>query len=157
MIKTGLILGLGAVVASAWFTMPSMGISDDDNTHVDKNFVRDAQKEVVINEKTSKMYSDKLASKKMHFYKAWEYCQTLDLAGHNDWRVITKDEAKGLLELSRRKLTVKHAFRNVKDDLYWTSTQDRRGDAWFVDFDLGRYSTKKETTKYRTLCVRDMK
>ena len=157
MVKAVLVLGLGAVMASAWFTMPSMSMSYDDTTNVDKNFVRDAQKEVVINEKTSKMYSDKLASKKMHFYKAWEYCQTLDLAGYKDWRVITKDEAKDLLELSRRKITVKHAFRNVKDDIYWTSTQDRKGDAWYVDFDLGRYSTKKETTKYRVMCVRDIK
>lgn len=157
MIKVSLLLGISAVVASAWFTMPSFGYSGDDNTNVDKDFQRDANREVVINTKTSKMYSDVKPSKKMHFYGAWEYCQDMTLAGHSDWRVITKEEGKELLELSRRELRVKHAFRNVKEEIYWTSTQDRYGQSWYVDFDLGRYSTKKETYKYRTLCIRDIK
>ena len=157
MIKVSLILGIGAVVASAWFTMPSFGYTSDDNTNVDENFVRDAKKEVVINQKTSKMYSDIKPSKKMHFYEAWEYCRSMDLNGYRDWRVITKDEAKELLELSRRELKIKHAFRNVKEELYWTSTQDRYGQSWYVDFDLGRYSTKKETYRYHVLCAREIK
>lgn len=155
MIKIALVLGVSAAVASAFF-MPTMSFgAGDDNTNVDKNFERDTQKEIVINKSTSKMYSDVKPSKRMHFYAAWEYCQQMDLAGHNDWRVITKDEAKELLELSRRKVTVKHAFRNVKEETYWTSTQDRYNQAWYVDFDLGRYSTKEETYKYRAICVRD--
>ncbi len=157
MIKTGLILGLSAVVASAWF-MPTMNIGkNNDNTNIDKNFQRDAQKEIVIDKKTSKIYSDVKPSKKMHFYGAWDYCQKMDLAGYDDWRVITKDEARDLLELSRSKVNVKHAFRNVKEEIYWTSTQDRFGEAWYIDFDLGRYSTKKETYKYRAICTRDIK
>ena len=157
MIKMGLILGLSAVVASAWF-MPTFSYgSGDDNTNVDIDFTRDAQKEIVINEKTSKMYSDVKPSPRMHFYAAWEYCQNMDLAGYKDWRVITKDEARDILELSRRKVTVKHAFRNVKEENYWTSTQDRYKQSWYVDFDLGRYSTKEETYKYRAICVRDAK
>jgi hypothetical protein len=143
MIRTGLLLGISAVVASAWF-MPTMSFGiGDDSTNIDKNFVRDEQKKVVVNKKTSKMYSDIKPSSKIHFYGAWEYCQKMDLAGFHDWRVISKKEAKNLLELSRRKITIKHAFQNVKDDIYWTSTQDRYSEAWYVDFDLGRYSTKK--------------
>jgi len=157
MIKVGLVLSVSAVIASAWFSMPSMSVSYGDSKNIDNNYERDAQKEVVINKTTSKMYSDKLTSKKMHFFAAWQYCQEMDLAGHKDWRVITKDEAKGLLELSRPKITIKHAFRNVKEETYWTATQDRYDQAWYVDFDLGRYSTKKQTYNYRVMCVRDMK
>ena len=158
MIRIGLTLVLSAVIASAWF-MPTMsfGVNDNDNTNIDKNFVRDAGKEIVVNEQTSKMYSDVKPSKRMHFFAAWDYCQKMELAGFSDWRVISKDEAKNLLELSRTKVTVKHAFRNVKKETYWTSTKDRYNQAWYVDFDLGRYSTKKETYKYRAICVRDMK
>ena len=156
-LKTTILLGLSATLASAWF-MPTMSFGNsDDNTHVDKNFVRDAQKEVVINTKASKMYSDTKASSKMHFFAAWEYCQNMTLAGYEDWRVISKEEAKNLLELSRQKVNVKHAFRNVEEDIYWTSTQDRYEQAWFVDFDLGRYSIDKYTDKHRVICSRDTK
>ncbi len=157
MIKVGLILGLSVAVASAWF-MPTMSFgygSDSDNTNVDYNFVRNAQQEVVVNSKTSKMYSDAKPSPRMHFFAAWEYCKKMDLAGFDDWRVITKDEARDLLELSRRTVTVKHAFKNVQKESYWTATEDRFEQAWYVDFDLGRYSTRKYTNRYRVICIRD--
>ena len=157
MIKISFILGLSAAVASAWF-MPTMSFgygTDNDNTNVDKKFVRNDKQEVVVNSQTSKMYYDSTPSKKMHFFKAWDYCQAMNFNGFNDWRVITKDEARDLLELSRRTITVKHAFKNVQKETYWTATEDRYDQAWYVDFDLGRYSTKKYTYKYRAICVRD--
>ena len=157
MIKIALSLGLSAAVASAWF-MPNMSFGygeDNDNTNVDKNFVRNAAKEIVINKKTSKIYSDTKPSPRTHFYGSWDYCQKMELAGYDDWRVISKEEAKELLELSRRKITIKHAFKNVLQETYWTATEDRYNQSWYVDFDLGRYSTKEPTYKYRTLCVRD--
>jgi hypothetical protein len=159
MIKISLAVALSATIASAWF-MPSMsfgGVGDDSNTHVDKNFVRDAEKEIVTDNKNAKIYYDAKPSKKMHFFEAWEFCQEMNHQGFTDWRVLTKEEAVSLLELSRRQVNVKHAFKNVLEDLYWTSTEDRYQEAWYVDFDLGRYSTKKQTNKYRTLCVREAK
>lgn len=155
-IKTTLLLSLSATLTWAWF-MPTMSFGKtDDNTHVDKNFERDAQKEVVIDTQRSKMYSDNKPSEKMHFFAAWQHCEDMKLAGYSDWRVISKNEGKSLLELSRVKVNVKHAFRNVEEDLYWTSTKDQYEQAWFIDFDLGRYSVDKYTDKHRVICSRDI-
>ena len=156
MIKISFVLATLTVAASAWF-MPSFGYSNDDSTNIDKNFVRDNAKEIVVDTINSKIYYDSTPTRKMHFFEAWEYCKDLSFDQHNDWRVISKKEAVSLLELSRPKLTIKHAFKNVTQEKYWTSTRDNYGEAWYVDFDLGRYSTKKETYKYKTICVRDEK
>ncbi len=159
MIKTALILTLSSIMASAWF-MPTMSFGygdDDDNTNVDKSYVRDDKKEAVQDTSSSRVYYDSTSSAKMHFFKAWEYCQKMDYLGKNNWRVPSKDELRSLLELSRTSINVKHAFKNVKEEKYWTSTQDRYEQAYYVDFDLGRYSTDKYTNKYRVICVRDSK
>ena len=156
MIKISLLLSTMTVVASAWF-FPSFGYGNSDSTNIDKNFVRDSKREVVIDKLHSKVYYDAKPTAKMHFFKAWDYCENLSFDGHNDWRVMSKEEGVSLLELSRPHLTVKHAFKNVLQERYWTSTQDRYDEAWYVDFDLGRYSTEKETYKYRTICVRNEK
>ncbi|WP_455756218.1 Lcl C-terminal domain-containing protein [Sulfurimonas sp.] len=158
MIKTVIGLTLTTAMLSAWFVPNfSFGGNNNDNTHVDKNFQRDDKKGVVIDTKNSRMYYDSKPSNRMHFFAAWDYCKKMDYLGHNDWRVASKEEYRSLLELSRRTLMVKHAFKNVKEERYWTSTDDRFDQAWYFDFDLGRYSTQKYTHKYRTICVRDSK
>ena len=160
MIKTILLLSTSYALASAWF-MPTMsfgyGSDDESTTHVDKDFVRDDARGVVINNKQAKIYYDGQPVQKMHFYEAWDYCQNLEYAGLNEWRVINKEEGRDLLELSRRTIMVKHAFKNAQEATYWTSTQDRFDNAWYVDFDLGRYSTQKQKTKSNVICVHEDK
>jgi len=158
MIKTGVILGCVVTASFAWFVPTfSFGYNNNDSTNVDKDFLRDERKAIVIDKLHSKTYYDSQPTEKMHFFAAWDYCKKLSFNGHKDWRVFTKEEAVSLLELSRPNLSVKHAFKNVKEERYWTSTRDRFEEAWYIDFDLGRYSTQKENYKYRTICVRDNK
>ena len=159
MIKTALGLTLTAVMLSAWFPNLSFGgsSSDEKYEHKDNSFVRDAKKEIVVDTKGSKMYYDSTPSNKMHFYAAWEHCQKMSHLDHNDWRVPSKDELRSLLELSRRSVTVKHAFKNVQEERYWSSTEERYGKSWYFDFDLGRYSTERNSRMYRSICVRDSK
>lgn len=159
MLKVSLLLTMSVAIASAWF-MPTMSfgtLDDKDTTNVDKNYIRYDKESVVVDTQTHKMYYDSTPSQKIHFYKAWDYCQNLEFASHKDWRVPSKDELRSLLELSRRNVTVKHAFQNIQDEKYWTSTEDRFEQAWFVDFDLGRYSTAKYKEQYRVVCVRNEK
>jgi len=159
MIKTTLILTLSSIMASAWF-MPTMSFGygdDNDSTNVDKSYVRDDKQEIVLDASSNRVYYDSTPSQKMHFFKAWEHCQKMDFLGKNDWRVPSKDELRSLLELSRSTINIKHAFKNVKEEKYWTSTEDKYEQAYYVDFDLGRYSTDKYTDKYRVICVRDSK
>ena len=139
------------------FFMPDMSFSmEADSDNVDLNFERDNKLKIVIDKRETKMYYDAKPSGKMHFFQAWEYCQKMDYIGYNNWRVPTKDELKGLLELSRPKVKVKHAFENVQRELYWTSTEEKFESSWFVDFDLGRYSTAKYKDKNSVMCVRNL-
>jgi hypothetical protein len=157
MIKVILALTLTAVVSSAWF-VPSFGSYGSDSTNVDTNYVRDDKQEVVIDKKNHKMFYDSKPTKRMHFIRAWSYCQKMDYLGKTNWRVPTKDESRDLLELSRSNVKSKHAFKNLDRERYWTSTEFRPDmDGWYVDFDLGRYSTEEFTKLYRVICVRDSK
>ena len=156
MIKIVLILTLSAVISSAWFVVPAFGYNNSDSSNIDENFVRDDKQEVVIDKKNSKMYYDSNPSRQMHFIKAWSYCRKSNYLDKTDWRVPTKDEASGLLELSRPDLKSKHAFKNAQRDIYWTSTEFRSDSGWYVDFDLGRYSTHNFKRKHGVICVRDI-
>lgn len=155
-IKIGLVFALSTTMLFGFF-MPSMDFSlDSDSNNIDLNYERVSKEQVVINMRDQKMYYDSTPSEKMHFFGAWEYCQKMDYLGYTNWRVPTKTELKDLLELSRPRVKFKHAFENVKEELYWSSSKDQYESAWFVDFELGRYSTAKYTEKYRVMCVRNL-
>ena len=159
MTKIFLLITLASIMAHAWF-FPNMSFDygdDSDNTNVDKSYVRDDKKEIVLDSSSNRVYYDSTPSPKIHFFKAWEYCQKMDYIGKQDWRVPSKDELRSLLELSRSTINIKHAFKNVKEEKYWTSTEDKYAQAYYVDFDLGRYSTDKYTDRHRVICVRDSK
>jgi hypothetical protein len=126
-----------------------------DSGKVDKNFVRDDNRSIVIDLKNKRSYSDGAPSKKMTYNQAINYCKAMKLGGYTDWRLPSKEELKSLLQLSRRGLSVKHAFKNVQEGIYWSSTKDRHNEAWYVDFDLGRYSTADFGHLYYVLCTRE--
>lgn len=152
MIKTGLGLLFFATVSSAFF-MPTFSFGGGDSEKVDENFERDDRTEIVLDKKSSKIYYDSTPSPKMSFEDSEAFCKKINYLGYKEWRVPTKEEYISLLELSRRNMTVKHAFKNVQRGIYWSSTPDRFNEAWYFDFDLGRYSTHKRDNKHYTLCV----
>jgi hypothetical protein len=142
---------LGAVLSA--FFIPSFSFGGGDSNKVDTNFERDERTEIVLDKKESKIYYDGASSPQMNFEDAQEFCKNSNFLGYKEWRVPTKEEAVSLLELSRSHISVKHAFKNVQKGMYWTSTEERFNEAWYVDFDLGRYSTNKRDNKYYALCV----
>ena len=131
----------------------SFAYDRSDSDKIDKNFVRDNTQQVVLNKKDHKIYYDAKPLPKMNYDDALKYCEEMDYLGYTSWRVPNKEELRSLLELSRRKITVKHAFKNVQEGIYWSSTTDRYNNAWYFDFDLGRYSTTEKSKKFYVLCV----
>ena len=125
-----------------------------DSDNIDTNFMRDDKREIVLDKKSNKFYYDSTPSKKMSYDSALEYCSKMDYLGYSDWRVPTKDELKSLLDLSRSYISIKHAFKNIQKGIYWSATKDRYEQAWYIDFDLGRYSTAKYNHKYYVICVK---
>ncbi len=153
MLKIALVLLISSVVV--WGSIiPKFGGESD---KVDSTFIRDNNKSIVIDTKNRKIYNDSSYGSDMTFDKAQEYCSSMRYLGVDSWRVPTKDELTSLLELSRRPIAIKHAFINVQEGIYWSSTKDRRNDAWYVDFDLGRYYVADRDKRLFVMCVRDVK
>ena len=124
--------------------------------HKDSNFVRDNTKKVVMDKHTGKLYYDAAISSEMTWNQAKEYCTDMRYLGL-EWRLPTKEEMRSLLELSRQKPTVKHVFKSVIPAIYWSSTEDRKTEAWYFDFDLGRYFVADKAKRYHALCVTEPK
>jgi len=158
MTRAIMIVSCATVMAFGGGFISNMSFSyGGDSGKMDKNFVRDNEKEVVKDLKSGMIYYDAAPSSKMDYNKAVAYCSDLSYLDHTDWKLPTKEELKAILELGRRDLNVKRAFKNIQEGIYWSSTKDRRSEAWYVDFDLGRYSTADYDRNYYVLCVRQGK
>jgi hypothetical protein len=153
-----LLLIAGATLLNAGFWPDFSFAYTHGKGHIDPNFVRDDTRRVVLDKKSGKLYYDAAVSPKMTWDKAMRYCSDLDYLGLK-WRLPTKVEMRSLLELSRHKPTIKHAFKNVVPAIYWASTEDRikKTDAWYFDLDLGRYYVTEKTRHYHALCVTEPK
>ncbi len=121
--------------------------------NVDPTFMRDDTKKVVIDSKRRILYYDGNLSDKLTYAQAVDYCRNLDAAGIASWHLATKEDMRNILELSRSDITVKHAFRHVLPEIYWSSTSDGERDAWYFDFDLGRYYVADKHKRFRALCA----
>lgn len=122
---------------------------------VDPNFSRDNNQSIVTDRKEKKSYSDITNTKQYTHAEALKYCQTLSLAGFSDWRLPNKEELKSLLDYTRKPVNIKYPFANTQEGRYWSSTKANYNKAYYIDFDLGRYSRAKEIKAYYVLCVRD--
>jgi len=128
-----------------------------DTRYKDKSYQRDNNKSIVFNTKTDKMFSDFENKNRYTFSKAEEYCKKLDYASFKDWRVPTYEELRDLLDIPRQPVSIKHPFKNVQKGIYWSSSEDKYGNSWYTDFDLGRYSTGKNSKEFFVMCIRDGK
>lgn len=152
MLKFSFIAVVLSGVLSAFF-IPTFSFGGGDSNNIDANFERDDRTQIVLDKRALKIYYDAPQSKQMNFDTANTFCQDNDFLGYKGWRVASKEEAVSLLELSRNHIRVKHAFKNIQKARYWTATEDKFYEAWYIDFDLGRYSTNKRDNEYYPLCV----
>ena len=100
----------------------------------------------------------------MHYDKAIEYCENLNFAGFDDWRLPTINELLSITDDTRVNPAINKAFKNVayvtnykgekSYGLYWSSTKSASGGIWFVDFSLGDGSWSDFSGHSFVRCVR---
>ncbi|MDA8139735.1 MAG: DUF1566 domain-containing protein [Desulfobacteraceae bacterium] len=94
----------------------------------------------------------------MTWEQALNYCETLQLAGHTDWRLPNRNELQSIVDYTRYELAIDRTiFSNAMSYFYWSSTTYAYNPdyLWYVYFSYGLlyYNHPKSITFY-VRCVR---
>ena len=76
-----------------------------------------------------------IVDKDMSWKDAMEYVKTLNIDGHNDWRLPSIDEFKALIQYAPSKPAIwleKQGFTDVRRNIYWSASENK-AKAWIVD------------------------
>ncbi|WP_122873485.1 DUF1566 domain-containing protein [Campylobacter showae] len=104
--------------------------------------------------------------KPMTYAEAVRYCDDLNFAGFDDWRLPTANELLSITDDTRFNPAINKAFKNVAYETndkgeksygrYWSSTgrADDSSRAWLVDFWFGGVGWSGVSYRYFVRCVR---
>jgi len=91
----------------------------------------------------------------------WEaantYCEELDYANSQDWRLPSIEELRTIVDLTKSDLTIDPiAFPETKPSLYWSATtfDANYHNAMVVDFSNGDFYSDEKTFSNYVRCVR---
>lgn len=122
-------------------------------------FSRDNRLEVVRDDIYKLMWQDgDLPPFRMYYDKAVQYCENLNFAGFDDWRLPTVNELLSITDDTRFKTAINLAFKNA--ELYsnscWSSTKeaDNPSYVWYVEFDYGMEFQSDVSNRHFVRCVR---
>ena len=122
------------------------------------DFIRDDAKEVVNDTTTCLMWQDDNASKTVtkNWQEAIDYCENMNFAGFDDWRLPNFNELYSIGDRSRYNPAIKDAFVNVVSSDYWSSTTaaSLTSYAWDVYFNNGFGYYNSKANGYYVRCVR---
>ncbi len=91
--------------------------------------------------------------------KALEYCSSLKLGGHDDWKLPDFEQLSSLIDLSYKKPTINPIFRHKLATKYWSSTthQEVKNFAGGVFFYTGLQFYYDKLSNNYVRCVREHK
>jgi len=96
-------------------------------------------------------------SEKMTWESAISYCETLTLAGYDDWRMPNINELQSIVDYSKSSPSIDTTyFPDTVSSDYWSSTTLAYGssDAWRVLFVLGNVYNNDKSASYYVRAVR---
>ncbi len=126
-------------------------------------YVRDAATNTVYDDATGLTWQDdgNVSIDPKTWNDAIEYCENLDFAGKQDWRLPNFNELYMIADRSRTNpamhMDAANGFQNVASSFYWSSTTlaSDTSDAWRVNFNKGYDSARDKTLSAFVRCVRD--
>jgi len=88
--------------------------------------------------------------------EATAYCANLTLAGYDDWRLPSRMELIGLLDLGRHEPAYDPVFIPASGDYHWAAERYQRDTAWSwaVDFGYGQVARYPQFYVINVRCVR---
>jgi len=96
-----------------------------------------------------------------HVKKDWEaaitYCEGLNYANHQDWRLPNISELQKIIDITTSNLTIDPiAFPGTKASPYWSATtyDSNYKNAMVVDFSNGRFYSDEKIFSNYVRCVR---
>jgi murein DD-endopeptidase MepM/ murein hydrolase activator NlpD len=95
----------------------------------------------------------------MNWEAALTYCESLDFAGHDDWRLPNRNELQSLVDYAVFNPAIDTvAFPGALSSNYWSSSTHafKTGSAWLVDFSYGgvNYGSVYVNNKFNSYYVR---
>jgi len=119
------------------------------------DFSRDESTNIVTDNNTGLQWQDDVNSTKT-WVEAIEYCETLTLGSHTDWRLPNFNELYFLADRSKRNPAIDTIFQNVVSYYYWPSSTVVGNEyrAWAVYFDYGYGDWNNKSNSLYVRCVR---
>jgi len=93
-----------------------------------------------ISDRATGLMWQKAEAGAMNWESALTYCESLQLAGHSDWRLPNRNELQSIVDYTRNNLTIdRNSFPGAVAGLYWSSTTIafNTGFGWVADFKDG--------------------
>ena len=146
-IEVQLLKKTGQTIAYATYDDGYFQVGENENYIVDG--------ETIIDNKTNLTWqnSDPYIIGSKTYSQAQSYCTSLNLNGHNDWRLPTAYELLSTVTKARTRPAINLLFSIDYSD-YWTSTQLSDGDYRVIDFDYGINQPENSNSYNEVRCVR---
>ncbi|WP_148784192.1 DUF1566 domain-containing protein [Campylobacter concisus] len=159
-----------ALCYGAAFGFDLMGFVKDTigiESGVTAGFSRDNRREVVKDDIYKLMWQDGEDIYQGTYDEAVKYCENLNFAGYDDWRLPTINELLSITDDSRYNPAINKAFKNVAYETndkgeksyswYWSSTKSASvsSGAWIVYFRGGNDNWGGVSSRSFVRCVRD--
>jgi len=120
-------------------------------------YLRDANKQVVLDSTTKLMWQDNDTGDSMNWERAQESCSTLVLGGYNDWRLPSFEELKTLVADTKVSPVNSPVFKKALPCVYWSSSEHAKtkSNVWAIFFLDGTIYANPKTGNHFTRCVRN--
>ncbi|MGK5094818.1 DUF1566 domain-containing protein [Deltaproteobacteria bacterium TL4] len=110
----------------------------------------------VTDRKTGLMWQQVDDGTVRNWEQALQYCESLELAEHTDWKLPNIKELLSLVDYTRSNPSIHPLFPNTQSSGYWSSTVNASSSsyAWYVYFYNGFVYYYYRSNTYYVRCVR---